>query len=224
MADASINNNSDNWDQGLHHPFVIYRQLSAGLLSAALGPRTRSNSNHKSWAGQVDLCLSATGMPCDLSSPQTVSVSAVVEKLQSSYLASVNACSGVKMQQYLSLRSNVDTASYSPAAYLQAVVRWKQRKHLAQLRTGSHWLAVETGRFGVARVERQLRLCQRCEGSSVDDVEHMIFDCCSLEAERQKHQSLFSSACTWKGGFSGLFQAGSNRAGRICSRLFQGTQ
>ena len=79
-----------------------------------------------------------------------------------SYLASVNACSCVKMQQYLSLRSNVDTASYSPAAYLQANVRWKQRKHLARLRTGAHWLAVGTGRFGAARVERQQRLCQRC--------------------------------------------------------------
>ena len=98
-------------------------------------------------------------LACDISSPQTVSVSAVVEKLKSSYLASVNACSSVKMQQYLSLRSNVDMASYSPAAYLQAVAKWKQRKHLAQLRTGSHWLAVETGRFGVARVERELRLC-----------------------------------------------------------------
>ena len=51
-------------------------------------------------------------MPCDPSSPQTVSVSAVVDKLQNSYLASVNACSGVKMQQYMSLRFNVDTASY----------------------------------------------------------------------------------------------------------------
>ena len=38
-------------------------------------------------------------MPCDLNSPQTVNVSEVVEKLQSSYLASVNAFSGVKMQQ-----------------------------------------------------------------------------------------------------------------------------
>ena len=36
------------------------------------------------------------------------------------------------------------------------------------------------------------RLCQRCEWSSVVDVEHMIFDCSSLEAERQKHQSLFA--------------------------------
>ena len=47
-------------------------------------------------------------------------------------------------------------------------------------------------RFGEARVKREQRLCQRCEGSSVDDVEHMIFDCTRLEAERRKNQSLFA--------------------------------
>ena len=48
------------------------------------------------------------------------------------------------------------------------------------------------GPFGAARLERQQRLCQRWEGSSVDDVEHIHFDCSGLEAERQKHQSLFA--------------------------------
>ena len=43
---------------------------------------------------------------------------------------------------------------------------------------------MEIGRFGAARVERQQRLCRRCEGSSVDDVEHMISYYSSLEAER----------------------------------------
>ena len=96
------------------------------------------------------------------------------------------------MQQYLHLRSEVDSASYTPAAYLQAVGGWRQSKHLAQLRTGSHWLAVETGRYGNASVERAQRLCQRCDANSVDDVEHMIFDCVAMDAERQKHQSLFA--------------------------------
>ena len=164
----------------------------AFLQSAVLGPLTRPNSAHKSWAGQFESFLAALGMPCDLINPRSVNVSAVVEKLQSSYLESVNACSGVKMQQYLRLRAEVDSASYIPAAYLQAVGGWRQRKHLAQLRTGSHWLAVETGRYGTARVERAQRLCQRCDANSVDDVEHMIFDCVAMEVERQKHQSLFA--------------------------------
>ena len=41
-------------------------------------------------------------------------------------------------------------------------------------------------------MEREQRLCQRCEGSSVDDVERMIFDCTDLESVRLKHQSLFA--------------------------------
>ena len=54
---------------------------------------------------------------------------------------------------------------------------------------------VRTGwqcRFGASRVEREQRLWQRCDGSSVDDVEHMNFDRTSLEAERQTHQFLFA--------------------------------
>ena len=89
--------------------------------SALLGPLTHSNSDHKSWTGQMVSFLVTPGMPWDLISPQSVSVSAVLEKLQSGYLESVNACNGVKMQQYLHLRSEVDSASYTPAAHLQAV-------------------------------------------------------------------------------------------------------
>ena len=118
------------------------------LQIAVLGPLTHSNLAHKSWAGQVVSFLATLGMPCNLITPLSVNVSTVVEKLQSSYLESVNACSGVKMQQNLHLRSEVDSASYTPAAYLQAVGGWRQRTHLAQLRTGSHRLVVELGRNG----------------------------------------------------------------------------
>ena len=51
---------------------------------------------------------------------------------------------------------------------------------------------METGRYGNARVERAQRLCQRCDANSVDDVEQMIFNCVAMDAERQKHQSLFA--------------------------------
>ena len=56
---------------------------------------------------------------------------------------------------------------YTPATSLQAVVSWKQRKHLAQLPTGSHWLAAAQWR----RV------------STADDVEHKTFDCGGRAAE-----------------------------------------
>ena len=116
----------------------------------------------------------------------------MVVELQMSYLTSMNACSGVKMQQFLHLRFNVYTSSYTPAAYLLAVVKWKQRKHPAQFRTETHRMAVKSGRNGAKRVERERRLCHCCKDSSFDDVEHMTFDCAYFEAKRLKHQSLFA--------------------------------
>ena len=163
----------------------------AFLLSAALGPLTRSNSSHKSWAGQVASFFAALGLPCDLRAPQSVNVSAVLIQLQSSYLDSVKDSSSSKVQQYLLMRPEVDAKSYTPATYLQAVGGWRQRKRLAQLRTGSHWLAVESQRFGPTTITRQLRICQRCGSNAVDDEEHMLFDCSALEQERLQHPSLF---------------------------------
>ena len=132
-------------------------------------------------------------MPCDLSTPQSVNVSAVVEKVQSSYLESVNACSGIKMQQYLHLRSEVDSASYGtlqlPICRLLADGVSGSIWHNFELdRIGWQWRRVAMGMH--ARVERAQRLCQRCDANSVDDVEHMIFDCVAMDVERQKHQSL----------------------------------
>ena len=60
---------------------------------------------------------------------------------------------------------------------LQAVGGWRQRQAVAQLRTGSSWLAVETGRHNGS--ERAERVCQRCSSSATDDVEHMVFADCS---------------------------------------------
>ena len=159
-------------------------------------------------------------MPCDLITPQSVNVSAVVEKLQSSYPESLNACSGVKMQQYLHLSSEVNSASYTTAACLQAVGGWRQRKHLAQLRSGSHLLAVGTGRNANARVERAQRLCLRCDAISFDEVSRMIFDCVALDVERQKHHPVF--VCTWMSCFSSPFYPGPNTIDCFCARLLQG--
>ena len=91
-----------------------------------------------------------------------------------------------KVQQYLQLMA----ASYTPAAYLQAVGGWRQRQAVAQLCTGSSWLAVETGRHNDS--ERAERVCQRCSSSALDDVEQMVFDCSALESHRWNHPILFT--------------------------------
>ena len=77
---------------------------------------------------------------------------------------------------------------------LQAVGGWRQRQAVAQLRTGSSWLAVETGRLqGDVEVPRADRVCQRCSSAAIDDADHMVFDCSALESHRWNHPSLFTT-------------------------------
>ena len=58
-----------------------------------------------------------------------------------------------------------------------------------------NWLALAgsgNGSLLCNKGEREQRLCQRCEGSSVDDVVHVIINCADLEAKQLKHQSLIA--------------------------------
>ena len=164
----------------------------AFLASAALAPLTAANSTHKSWAGQVAAVIAALGLPCDLQHPQSVDVQQAVAQLQATYLASVNDSPLTKVQQYLRMTGELEPASYALAPYLATVGGWKQRKHMAQLRTGSHWLAVEKGRRGPVPVPRCDRVCQRCRSGEVDDEEHMIFSCSAHSALRIQYANLFS--------------------------------
>ena len=72
---------------------------------------------------------------------------------------------------------DLTTRTYARADYL-SLRRGDQRRALAQLRTGSHWLAEETGRrHGQAREQR---VCPHCaaQGQNVlEDPHHMVFSC-----------------------------------------------
>jgi len=67
----------------------------------------------------------------------------------------------------------------------------KYWNRLAQLRAGSHWLAVESGHLEAAALHRSQRLCQRCGSGEVDEA-HMISRCAALSVQRREHASLFS--------------------------------
>ena len=115
-------------------------------------------------------------------------------QLQCCYIAEVTGSDKVEVQQYLQMRSVLETASYTPVAYLQAVGGWRQRQAVAQVRTGSSWLTVETGRFlGDVEVPRADRVRQRCSSAAIDDADHMVFDCSALENLRWNHPSLFTT-------------------------------
>ncbi len=89
--------------------------------------------------------------------------------------------------------STLDRQCYTTVpVYLQMVTDWRDRKWMAQLRSGSHWLGEETGRH--IGQPREQRLCRRCKCGAIDDAAHMVFHCAALTAQRRRYPQLFLAA------------------------------
>ena len=73
-------------------------------------------------------------------------------------------------------------------------IPFEQVKQLMRLRTGAHYLRVETGRWQQPRVPRAERVCQKCTwGTMVEDEFHMLFECPRYHHIRAKYEpSLFA--------------------------------
>ena len=105
------------------------------------------------------------------------------------------------IKEYIALiGSDCFTQHAQPALYLQDIQSRRQRRALAQLRTGSHWLAVKLGRW-TPHIPRAERTCQRCSSGQLDDLAHMVFSCTAMDATSAKHASFYSASRHLQGFF-----------------------
>lgn len=167
-------------------------------MAAAAGP---TPNNFSCWATQVVSFFSKLGLQNRDAPPQVVDVDALEAAMRRRFLDSMSATSKVKLQHYLINIGGLDLDNYGPAAYLQAVPKRAHRRSLAQLRTGCHWLRLETGRRGSQAVPRHLRTCERCQCGEVDDEQHMVFRCEAMAPVRQQFAGLFATQHTGLASF-----------------------
>lgn len=172
-------------------------------LSLELATRTPASwpAAHRPWAAQVADMFRALGKEVSLGAPTEFAAADIVATVQARELDALTASQKSKVQHYISCirGGGVSIDNYQPTAYLAAVADRPRRACLAQLRTGSHWLRVETGRW--QRLEREQRVCPHCAAGAVEDEMHMIFDCPKYDGVRQQFPALFSSGDRNLGSF-----------------------
>jgi len=99
---------------------------------------------------------------------------------------------GPKALQYVKDVGTLDRQCYTTVpVYLQMVTTWRDRKWLAQLRSGSHWLGEETGRH--IGQPREQRLCRRCKCGAIDDADDMV-----STAPHSQRSAGDTHSCSWQ--------------------------
>ncbi|KAI3436385.1 hypothetical protein D9Q98_002439 [Chlorella vulgaris] len=172
---------------------LLWQAMTASVaLAVAPGHRIPAR---QPWAQQLAAALAAIGVQLDLHQPQPVCKAAVQSACSAWQLKQLQDAAtregASKLQHYTQgvWGGTLDAASLDTrAAYLTVVRERSRRAPLAQLLTGSHWGAEETGRWDKTPPEQ--RLCSHC-GGGVETVHHIIFDCPLYASLRTRFSDLF---------------------------------
>lgn len=183
------------WNRLLQEPpgSLARRALEASVALAQDAPNRQLA--WLPWAGQLAVAMEAVGLPLDLQQPRPVSYAAVQRAGLERHLEQLSAAAtrqgATKTAHYVQRvwGGTLDASTYGRAAYVDAVRERARRQALAQLRTGSHWGAEETGRW--ERTAREQRICPHCR-TGVEDVEHMLFVCPLYATVRARFPQLFA--------------------------------
>ena len=220
------------WNRAITQPedSVLMSALTANINLVDLYPSGTRGLARQPWAAQFAAAMRAVQMPLDLQCLTTIDIPGLMQACLSHHLSSVQGVASragaTKTKYYLEQvwGGDLTTRTYARADYL-SLRRGDQRRALAQLRTGSHWLAEETGRrHGQAREQR---VCPHCaaQGQNVlEDPHHMVFSCPLYGDLRARHSELFQDGAGGGGLAAFLAQAAPAVASFVveCRRLREG--
>jgi hypothetical protein len=173
---------------------LLRRAFQASLQLAVEAPPGLRLAE-QSWAGQLAIALGHIGMPVNLRDPRPLSLKPLQQRALAHHLGEVRTAAAqpraTKLAHYVGIVLGgrlPPPEEYAPAGYLRAVRQRARRAALAQLRTGSHWLREETGRW--EGVPREQRMCPHCQGG-VEGVQHVLFECPLYASARASFPDLF---------------------------------
>ncbi len=116
---------------------------------------------------------------------QRKNINACVKKtilsLQNKLLESID--DDIEVNKKLNLYSELKE-SFEPELYLSQVKIFQHRKALSRLRTSSHNLLIETGRYN--KTDREKRICKCCKQGVIESEFHFLMQCDLYNLERNR--------------------------------------
>lgn len=144
------------------------------------------------WAAHAIELFRALGMTIDVQDPPQTDAAQIETAMKAKLVAEMANSEMSKVRHYVeNVRDGISMNTYQPARYLAVVADRPRRLRLAQLRTGSHWLRVEMGRW--QRLKKEERLCPHCPLAAIEDETHLVFDCPKYSGLRQRFAVLFTA-------------------------------
>ena len=194
------------WNRLLAQPpgSLMRRALEASITLALEAPAAQLAQ--QSWAGQLAAAMGTIGMPLDLQRPAAIGRRLLQSCGLEHHLAQLGEAAtregASKLLHYVEGVQGgcLEVQCYGRAEYLGVVRERRRREALAQLRTGSHWGAEETGRWARPRVSKEQRVCPHC-AAGVEDVAHMVFRCPLYSSLREQYSDLFAKEHTLRSFF-----------------------
>ena len=77
-------------------------------------------------------------------------------------------------------------------AYIEANIPWKAKILIAQLRTNSHQLRCETGRWKIPKEAWTERVCIFCTAGKVETEKHFILECEAFKDNRDRYANVLA--------------------------------
>ena len=101
--------------------------------------------------------------------------------------------------------------------YLSALTSSKKKINIAKIRTNSHELHSETGRWTIPKTPWMERICHLCENMNIEDENHFLLECPAYNHIRAQFHNLCCNADL----LSLLRCQNYNELGRLLSKLFE---
>jgi hypothetical protein len=155
--------------------------------SALLSERELAQNCSKSWVGYIDKILQLSNLSYTIISQRPKLISSTLKSLYTqnffSFIQSKNGIqngNGNKLRTYAIFKRD-----YTMDKYLKCSLSKNITSAIAKLRTSTHNLAIETGRYVRPKLPPERRICKCCNLNLTENEIHFIFNCPAYEELRQ---------------------------------------